>query len=80
MFDPGGGAWGWAVAVGTVLLGLAFAYGMIVAPRRRATPDGTPGNESPRQRWTVIGAGVLFVLGMLYLCWWLLRSTPGVAS
>jgi hypothetical protein len=80
MFDPGGGAWGWAIVVGTVLLGLAFAYGMIMAPRRRSTPDGTPPNESPRRRWTVIGAGVLFGLGLLYICWRLLRATPGVAG
>ena len=80
MFNPGGGAWGWAVGIGTVLLGLAFAYGMIVAPRRRSTPDGTPPHESSGHRWSVIGAGVLFGIGLLYLCWLLLRSTPGVAN
>jgi hypothetical protein len=79
MFNPGGGAWGWAVGIGTVLLGLFFAYGMIMAPRRRSTPDGTPRNESTTHRWTVTAAGVLFGLGMLYLCWLLLRATPGVS-
>jgi hypothetical protein len=78
MFNPGGGAWGWAVGIGTVLLGLAFAYGMIMAPRRRSTPDGTPRNESPTHRWTVIATGVLFGLGVLYLSWLLFRATPGV--
>jgi hypothetical protein len=79
MFNPGGGAWGWAVGIGTVLLGLGFAYGMIMAPRRRSIPDGTPRNESRWHRWTVIGAGILFGIGLLYLCWLLLRLTPGVA-
>ena len=76
MFNPGGGAWGWAVGIGTLLLGLFFAYGTIMAPRRRSTPDGTPRNESPAHRWSVIAAGVLFGLGILFLCWLLLRATP----
>jgi hypothetical protein len=78
MFDPGG-YWGMAVVAGTVLLGIAFAYGMIVAPRRRQTPDGTPRNETSRHRWGVIASGVLFVVGVMLILYWLLRATPGVA-
>jgi type VI protein secretion system component VasK len=37
--DVGGPVWGWAVVIGTAILGLALVYGVVMWSRRSPNPE-----------------------------------------
>lgn len=79
MNDPGG-LWGLAIGLGTLALGLAFAYANMMRARRLAQLDDATGRQDPSDRWRKIGVATLVGLGILIVCYFLFRATPGVTS
>jgi hypothetical protein len=48
--DVGGPVWGWAVVIGTAILGLALVYAVVMWSRRSSNPEVNRRREEATER------------------------------